>query len=205
MKHSICSRLLPLLLAFVLLLTGCGGEGDSSVEKIDVEQHTPDTILVDTEDGHYAAIYLPSDSFSVIKEYDNMGALYYVRYGGWRSDIYYMTSSVSELQMDIAIYLCDEDMTGEELVEETAAAYESRDSYLDLGKVQYGDWVYRQISFTATATDGTDYKARIFLTTDGVYLTIFQIVEYVGSEDYISYSSMKDICGQVMASLTFTK
>lgn len=206
MKYSICNRLLPLLLAFALLLCGCGDStGDSSIEKIDVEKHDPDTVLVDTEDGQYAAVYLPSDSFELMQEYPDMGALYYARYGGWRSDVYYMTS-VSELQMDIAIYLCDEDgKTGDELVEESVASYASRENYQDLGAVQYGDWVYRGISFSATATDGTSYKARIYFTTDNTHVVLFQIVEFVGSEDYISYSDMKDVCGQIMASLTFTK
>lgn len=195
-------RILPLLLACaLLLLSACGGgDGASSVKTVEVERKTADTVLVDNGTD-YAALYLPEDSFELIQEYDDMGAVYYARYGGWRSDVLY-TTSVSEFQLDVGIYACDKDKTGAEEVEETARSYEERDGFIDLGSFRYGDWVYREVTFDAAAKDGTAYKSRIFVTTDDTYLVIFQMVEYKGSSSYVSFGDMKELCGQVLASLT---
>lgn len=202
MSRSVSRRLLPLLLSLALLfISACGAQGDA------VEVHEPNKTLVDTGDGHYAALYLPEASFTLLREITGTGALCYLRYGGCPEDYHYnlLGASVSELQMDIVLYLCDEEgKTGSDLIEESIEAYAGREDFADLGSVTYGGWEYRLISFSATAGDGTDYSAHLYLTTDDAYLLLFQVVEYVGSDEYITYEEMLPTCAQVFASVTFT-
>lgn len=198
------SRLLALLLALALLLSACGDEkANSSLDEIEAELNTADTVLVD-EDGLTVSVYFPENCFELQSDYtEKMDALYYGRYGAWRPDVLYSSSSVSALQFDIAIYEAEGDQTGEEMMEETLAGYEGQDGYMALDSVWIGNWVYHRLNYTGTATDGTEYKAHLLITTKDQYMALFLIVEYTGSDTYITYGEMTDYWAQVLASLTF--
>lgn len=203
MNFQKSTRLLALLLVFALLLSACEDEkANSSLDEIEAEINEADVVLVD-EDDLTVSVFFPENTFELRSDYtEKMGALYYGRYDAWRPDVLYSYSDISALQMDIAVYVGTNGLDGEDLREEFMAGYEDEDGYMALDPVWIGDWIYYRLNYTGTATDGTDYKAHLLCTTKDDYLIFFLIVEYTGSDTYVTYGEMTDYWAQVLASLT---
>ncbi len=138
--------------------------------------------------------------------------LYYSRFIAYRPDVDYSYVTVSEMLFDIFI---------EDISDEVSDDDDEIAEYLDVATVQlvaslsesqretvereenetWNGTTYRVISYSGSATDGTTYKATYRMgVLNGCYLT-FRTVEYTGSDYYVTYTDMSEICQEVYNSV----